>query len=674
MRWVRVAAVGVALSIAAIVAFGAMRATGTSGIAQWGLWVAAASLVVSAIGVILPLLGDRAGSAGRPEASAQDAGEELAAVVLGQVQEARFKLLGEAGEVADVRFVKGSGRFREAGGTGKGDLKDVLGYYQSLSPRRLVILGEPGAGKTMLAMELLMGLLEQRRQDKTIPVPVLISAAAYDTNKPWEEWLTGHLVQRFSMGAQTAARLVRDRQILPMVDGLDEMDVVDEPRRARSLVGALNSFMHGRERAAVVVTCRRQEYQALNPSVDRATHIEMVPLNGSESADYLTGQLRGTEERQLWEPVLACLRAEPGGQLAAQLATPWRTTLALTVFRDSGNPAELLPGSKPDRYEQRLNTLLLDRYVPSAVRLHDPTGKQYTPQQVQRWLTALAKDLDWQARNGGSATDLQLDKWWRPAAGRTAAFAHMALVALIAVPIFLAAAHWRDGGLLMAGIGVLIITVAGGFSPSLHRLNIGQLTSRRGLRKLASSLRFGLMAGLVAGLVSGLVVGLWIGIGLVVGLVVGLVAGLASTLGVDLTSGMEDASPQAIGPREAIRADGQFGLVTGLVTGLVSGLTLGLVVGLTVGLVAGLAAGLVAGLVVGLAGGLTYGAGAWVRYHIAVVIVAIRRSGPLRFGPALDWIYQAGLLRLSGVSYQFRHRQLQDWLVSGTGDRSGDQI
>ena len=30
----------------------------------------------------------------------------------------------------------------------------------------------------------------------------------------------------------------------------------------------------------------------------------------------------------------------------------------------------------------------------------------------------------------------------------------------------------------------------------------------------------------------------------------------------------------------------------------------------------------------------------WVRYHIAVVITAIHRSEPLRFGTSLDWAYQ----------------------------------
>ena len=70
------------------------------------------------------------------------------------------------------------------------------------------------------------------------------------------------------------------------------------------------------------------------------------------------------------------------------------------------------------------------------------------------------------------------------------------------------------------------------------------------------------------------------------------------------------------------------------------------------------------GLAVGLGVGLAVGADAWTRYHVAVVVNAARKRGPLRFGAFLNWAHQAGLLRVSGIAYQFRHRQLQDLLTS----------
>jgi hypothetical protein len=36
---------------------------------------------------------------------------------------------------------------------------------------------------------------------------------------------------------------------------------------------------------------------------------------------------------------------------------------------------------------------------------------------------------------------------------------------------------------------------------------------------------------------------------------------------------------------------------------------------------------------------------------------------PLRFSAFLEWCHSAGILRLSGAGYQFRHRELLDYLV-----------
>ncbi|MCX4904830.1 hypothetical protein [Streptomyces sp. NBC_00878] len=70
----------------------------------------------------------------------------------------------------------------------------------------------------------------------------------------------------------------------------------------------------------------------------------------------------------------------------------------------------------------------------------------------------------------------------------------------------------------------------------------------------------------------------------------------------------------------------------------------------------------IAGFTGGLVGGLYFATGAGRRY--VVFLCCSRGRLPWRLGAFLHWAYGAGLLRISGTAYQFRHRELQDWLTA----------
>ncbi|MET7843547.1 hypothetical protein ABZT45_34095, partial [Streptomyces sp. NPDC005356] len=103
----------------------------------------------------------------------------LAQAVLRAETEARTQLLGGDGTTIDVRFDFRPAAARNAAGAAmEGRLSEVVNYYRRLRPGRLVITGAPGAGKTVLALELLLALLEERRPED--PVPVRLPLASWD--------------------------------------------------------------------------------------------------------------------------------------------------------------------------------------------------------------------------------------------------------------------------------------------------------------------------------------------------------------------------------------------------------------------------------------------------------------------------------------------------------------
>ncbi|KJY23930.1 hypothetical protein VR46_43120 [Streptomyces sp. NRRL S-444] len=74
----------------------------------------------------------------------------------------RTQLLGGDNQPIDVAFTFHTAPSRvAAGAVPTGRLSEISDYYRCLRPPRLLITGAAGAGKTVLAVELMLSLLEQ---------------------------------------------------------------------------------------------------------------------------------------------------------------------------------------------------------------------------------------------------------------------------------------------------------------------------------------------------------------------------------------------------------------------------------------------------------------------------------------------------------------------------------
>lgn len=656
----------------------------------------------------------------------------LAEAVLAAERDARSKILGAHDKTIDVEFdFRPAGAHDAVGAASVGHLAEVAAYFGQLRPRRMVITGAPGAGKTALAVELLVGLLEERASED--PVPVRLSAAAWNTGQPLDVWLSAYLTKVYRVPHSTAGALVAGRRVLPVIDGLDEMD--DDPdvafsSRAAQAVRALNAYQHGRGKGELVLTCRSDQYDALGAAgvgVEDAAHVQIRPVSAVKAREFLENRVSDVAR---WQQVQQTIDRSPFGPLAQGMSTPWRLTLAVIIYeqRDPGSgaylydPSALLaPGLST---AAAVRDHLLSLLIPAATAVHPPPRNvSYTPQQVHAWLATLAIYLSRNASTGRSlmgrslsGTDIVLHELWPLAGARFPRIVHAALivaawsmsaVAVLAqapvslTPLFrLTAAMWALAMLWPAFVAWHDVW------PETTRADLHRLRTRAGVRRLASGLPVGLAGGGVAG----------VGVGIVAGAVSGAVAGIVTALVAGVSAGLAAPGPIGAGNSgDMVRDDLAFGLGFGLMAGLATGLTAGLAgsvggfvmaaAGGVLGGVAGRPFGTVAsgamfgltgggavtlmsvvtadhaGILVGvltacLAGGIAIGTGggpvfglagglAGIRY-IALLVCTRRWSRkwlPWRLARFLNWCCGAALIRVAGSGYQFRHRELQDYLA-----------
>ncbi|MFE2297726.1 NACHT domain-containing protein [Streptomyces sp. NPDC059445] len=280
--------------------------------------------------------------------------------------------------------------------------EDIASVLEAVPSRRLVVLGEPGSGKTMLAVGFILDRIARWAPGDRVPVLFPLSSWQPE-HKSLRDWMAAHLAATHP-GAFWAGKLLRAGLVLPVFDGLDEMP---ESSWATAL-RRLNTELDPGE--PVVVTCRTEAYAKAVETSDvftAAAVIELRPLTFETVGSYLarTGRPvrgKGGERATRWDPVLEEFRRRPDAPVArtvrSAFSTPLMVAMARAAYGDTGrDPAELLDSRFAD--PEVLERHLLDGFVPAAF------ADSPRAEQARAWLGELAAQLQRQ-------TTRQL-AWWR---------------------------------------------------------------------------------------------------------------------------------------------------------------------------------------------------------------------------------------------------------------------
>ena len=420
--------------------------------------------------------------------------------------------------------------------------------------RRLVVLGEPGAGKTTQLLRLAEHLLD----DDAGPVPIVLSLSAgswkVEPYEPYElsarriteqidlavnttiEWLAGEIGHLYQVpSAKVQQWLEADTSpIVLLLDGLDEVRDVADRRRCIEVL----SLLRVRLNTGMVVCSRSTEYLESERLLEFGVAAEISALSHEDIDEYLADA----------GPQLASLRTacSQNTELATLLNSPLALTVAVLTYQGKQLDEQTVAGLLSNRLDHLWGAYLREALPRRRSLLAGADGRsmRFNPADSARYICGLARLMERGFRDNFTVDELNLS-WARLAGlsprGGAAALAYgialaygvVALSAGVALTIFAVGATGIGLGLICVivliatAIGQVLSATAGDDSSKLKRDECVadywdlDLNSAGGVIYVCTCLS--LLAGISVGILGGLE-------GILVGILPGVVAGATMCL------------------------------------------------------------------------------------------------------------------------------------------------
>jgi hypothetical protein len=157
--------------------------------------------------------------------------------------------------------------------------RDVSVIYDTTG--LMLILGEPGSGKTTTLLDLARTLLERARDDIKERVPVVVNLSSWK-KQPLTEWISIELSEKYRVPRKIARFWLQNNYLLPLLDGLDEVSTALQP----DCVTAINAFIEEMSPPGLAVCCRLNEYRWLPERLKLNGAIRLEPLSSEEVRKY----------------------------------------------------------------------------------------------------------------------------------------------------------------------------------------------------------------------------------------------------------------------------------------------------------------------------------------------------------------------------------------------------
>ena len=528
----------------------------------------------------------------------------------------------------------------------------------------LLILGAPGAGKTTTLLQLVTSMVQRAELDERQPVPVVLSLATWLADQPLSRWMVTELSHNYEVPRQLGQDWLGHGQLLPLLDGLDEV----EQTHRESCAQAINQWCAENGHRPLVVTTRLRDYKALPLRLDLSRAIVLQPLSLEQIDIYL-----GSVGKRL-----AGLRAAIHSDATLRELAQSPLMLSIMTLAYYRMPADIAV-SLGEQGMSRQH--LFDVYVERMARYRDGE-KIYPLFWTNHWLSWLARQMSQSNQTIFFLERLQPTWLLRSQRRRYANQLRFGVWLVLALTGLLGGlVGWATGVPVATGtpVGLLWGMGLGLVGAGLPRLwGVPGWPTLDGPIETVETLKWSWPHAMLSLLVGGLA---GAGLGALVNwiapatgvawlpllaLVVGIAAVLRSAL-------FRNEMKLRTTPGQGLVQSRQNGLWVGGLVALVTAVstTLATLAAQTINEPISLSATLpwIAGfsLYLGLTGGLVYGGLAYWQHRLLLRHLQQSKAIPPNFVNFLDYAAERSLLRKVGGGYMFGHALLLDYFVRRSG-------
>ncbi|NET59704.1 MAG: tetratricopeptide repeat protein [Symploca sp. SIO2E6] len=263
----------------------------------------------------------------------------------------------------------------------------------------LLILGEPGAGKTTSLLDLALELVAKAEANPRQRIPVVVDLSDWQpTQKPGffgkktdtsslsspetsiPNWLKSKVRDTYGFPLQQIQQWLEEKRLVPLLDGLDEVS----PEYQQKCVQAINLWLKSElQPRQIAVCCRREPYESYSEKLQLEGAVYLQDLTDEQIQRFLVEVNRS----ELAEDLLA------DKNLLALIRRPLLLSMAIIAYKE----LKLIEWQQATSTGDKLN-FLLDAYIRQMLTQDTPSRayrnhKRPSYKQSRKWLEILALEL-----------------------------------------------------------------------------------------------------------------------------------------------------------------------------------------------------------------------------------------------------------------------------------------